>query len=95
MIFHRFARFSQPRHLKIALTRCAHKGTVPPVTTTYATRVNGNMDEQREDRIHVRVNAPEKRKFEKLAKSRHTDISELVRQLLHREADSKTSKAGG
>lgn len=46
------------------------------------------MDQQREARIAVRVSVPEKRKFEKMAKDRHTDISELIRQLLHREADS-------
>jgi hypothetical protein len=56
---------------------------------------NGNgAARQREARIFIRVNALEKRRFQKLAKSRHTDISELARQLLHREADSKTSEAG-
>lgn len=58
-------------------------------------RPNGNLvDQQREKRIHVRVSASEKLKFEKMAKARHTDLSEIVRQLLHREADSKTSRAG-
>jgi hypothetical protein len=51
------------------------------------------VDNQREARIHVRVSDTEKRKFEKMAKERHTDISELVRQLLHREADMKLSRA--
>jgi len=51
------------------------------------------VDDNREDRIHVRVSTPEKRKFEKMAKDRHTDISELVRQLLHREADAKLGRA--
>jgi hypothetical protein len=36
--------------------------------------------------LRVRVTAEEKAKFEKLAADRHTDISELARQLLHREA---------
>jgi hypothetical protein len=52
-----------------------------------------SVDDNREDRIHVRVSTPEKRKFEKMAKDRHTDISELVRQLLHREADAKLGRA--
>jgi hypothetical protein len=50
---------------------------------------NGGGEEQREERVFVRVSVREKRKFQRLAKSRHTDISELARQLLHREADSK------
>ena len=37
--------------------------------------------------IHVRVTVDEKAKFEKLASAKHTDISEIVRQLLHKEAD--------
>jgi len=52
------------------------------------------VDEQREARIFVRVSNGEKRKFMKLAKRRHTDVSELARQLLHREADTKTLEAG-
>ena len=49
---------------------------------------------ERESRIPVKVTVEEKRKFEKLAASRYTTVSELIRQLLHREADSKTSRAG-
>lgn len=52
------------------------------------------MDQQREKKIHLRVSAPEKRKFEKLAKNRHTNLSEIVRQLLHKEADSSASRQG-
>jgi hypothetical protein len=51
------------------------------------------MDQQRDERIHVRVNVAEKRKFEKLAKLRHTDLSEIVRQALHAEVD-RVAKAG-
>jgi hypothetical protein len=41
----------------------------------------------RTELIRVRVTAEERAKFEKLAASKHTDISQLTRQLLHREAD--------
>jgi hypothetical protein len=67
-------------------------------------RSNGNgADDQREDRIFVRVNAAEKKKFERLARFLHTDLSEIVRQTLHLKADqyllherlSKLKKAGG
>jgi hypothetical protein len=37
--------------------------------------------------LKVRITDEEKVKFEKLANSRHTDISEIVRQLLHKEAE--------
>ena len=37
--------------------------------------------------IRIRVNSDEKVKFDKLAASKHTDLSELARQLLHREAE--------
>lgn len=47
----------------------------------------------RPERIPVQVTAEEKRKFERLAKSRHTNLSELIRQLLHREADRKAEAA--
>lgn len=39
------------------------------------------------DYIQVRVTPDEKATFEKLAASRHTDISEIVRQLLHKESE--------
>lgn len=39
--------------------------------------------------ISVRVSEEERRKFLGLAASRHTDISELIRQLLHQAADAK------
>lgn len=51
------------------------------------------MDEFREERIVVMVTAPEKRKFEKMAKSRYTNLSEIIRQFLHAEADKKAVKA--
>ena len=41
----------------------------------------------RNDLIRLRVTPDEKVKFERLAASRHTDVAELVRQLLHKEAD--------
>lgn len=46
------------------------------------------LGEDRDLRLFIRVNKKEKDRFLKLAKARHTDISELVRQILHREADS-------
>lgn len=62
-------------------------------TTDRQQRATGTGgDDQREERVFVRVSVREKRKFQKLAKSRHTDISELARQLLHREADSKSER---
>jgi hypothetical protein len=42
----------------------------------------------------VKVTQAEKRKFLKLAKSRHVTLSELVSQLLHRELESRTRRAG-
>jgi len=51
-------------------------------------------DRQRDERLFVRVSVSEKRKFTRLAKRRHTDVSELARQLLHREADTKSLEAG-
>lgn len=48
---------------------------------------------ERKERIPVKVTSAEKRKFEKLAEQRHTTISELIRQLLHREADQKAQSA--
>ena len=44
---------------------------------------------ERSTRIPVKVTEAEKRKFEKLAESKYTSLSELIRQLLHREADSQ------
>jgi hypothetical protein len=40
--------------------------------------------------LRLRVTQEEKAKFEKLAAAKHTDISELARQLLHREAEQVT-----
>ena len=48
---------------------------------------------ERNARIPVKVTEAEKRKFERLAQSRHTTISELIRQLLHREADAQKGQA--
>lgn len=41
----------------------------------------------RDDFIRFRVTADEKVKFEKLAAAKHTNVAEVVRQLLHKEAD--------
>lgn len=43
--------------------------------------------EARKERIPVQVTADEKRRFERVANSRHTTVSELIRQLMHAEAD--------
>lgn len=48
---------------------------------------------ERNIRIPVQVTMAEKKKFEKLAEGRYTTLSELIRQLLHREAD--TSQQAG
>lgn len=53
--------------------------------------VTDEMKANREERIVVVVTGIEKRKFEKVAKERYMTISELVRQLLHREADTKAA----
>jgi len=45
----------------------------------------------REDRIFIRLSKDEKTKFEKLALERHTTVSELARQLLHKEAEKKAA----
>lgn len=39
--------------------------------------------------LQVKVTPEEKGLFRKLAETRHTDLSELIRQLLHREVDSQ------
>lgn len=41
---------------------------------------------------NVRVSADEKRRFEKLAESRHLSLGTLIRQLLHIEADKLETK---
>lgn len=51
------------------------------------------LEKLRVVRIVVLVTAPEKRMFKKMASERHTDLSELVRQLLHREADAQAERA--
>lgn len=64
--------------------------TLRNVSATQHQSPNGTIvDHKRKAQIHVKVSMPEKQKFEKMAKERHTDISELVRQLLHREADAQ------
>ncbi len=60
---------------------------------THSNHDENMADNLRTFTIRVRVTLPEKRKFEKLAEKRHTDISELMRQLLHKEADAV--KVGG
>ncbi len=71
-----------------------HKRILLFVNVTHTKQSKGSaVDQQRETRIVVRVSVIEKRKFEKMAKDRYTDISELIRQLLHREADMKAERA--
>ena len=62
-------------------------------TTTLKQSIGTEVDHQRDTRLVVRLTVVEKRKFEKMAKDRHTDISELTRQLLHKEADAQTERA--
>ena len=45
------------------------------------------------DYIQVKVKPEDKASFVALAESRHTDLSELVRQLLHREVESSQQAA--
>lgn len=53
----------------------------------------GNGVDKREVLLRVRINDEEKIKFEKLAEENYTSLSELIRQLLHREADTKLGRA--
>ena len=62
-------------------------------TSRISRKRDSKLDHERNLSIRVRVSAEEKEKFEQLAKGRHTDVSELVRQLLHKEADSSEGKA--
>lgn len=48
---------------------------------------------EREITIGFRVTESERKKFLRLAESRYMTISELARQLLHREADTEAGKA--
>lgn len=41
---------------------------------------------QKTDTVQFKLTPHEKTKFTKLAASLHTDLSELIRQLLHKEA---------
>jgi hypothetical protein len=43
--------------------------------------------------IQCKVAPEEKAQFKRLADARHTDLSELIRQLLHREVDSQKVQA--
>lgn len=71
---------------------CAQRYSAP-VSETNPKQQGNQVEELRESRIFVKVSEAEKRKFQKVAKDRHTDISELIRQLLHREADMKLGRA--
>lgn len=51
------------------------------------------MDHKRIIRMVVMISEPEKRKFQKMAKDRHTDLSELVRQLLHQASEAEGQAA--
>jgi len=51
------------------------------------------VQKPKSEQIHVKVSDVEKRKFERLAESRHMKLSELVRQILHREADIAKGQA--
>lgn len=42
--------------------------------------------------VPVRVTPEEKARFVKVAESRHTNLSELIRQMLHAEADKLDEK---
>ena len=64
---------------KIPLDKCGY------VRDTYGAMKT--KKQYRENVIRVRVTEDEKVKFEKLASAKHSDISEVIRQLLHREAD--------
>lgn len=60
---------------------------------TLQSKSNGSeVDLQRQERIVVRISTLERRMFEKAAKSRFTNLSELIRQLLHREVEEQTQK---
>ena len=61
------------------------------VTRSRAVQATNTEEDLKERKIRIPFMATEaeKRKFEKLAVSRYTTLSELIRQLLHREADSQ------
>lgn len=42
----------------------------------------------RDKKLTVNITEDEQEKFRKVAESKHTDLSELVRQLLHREYEA-------
>ena len=58
-----------------------------------ATTITMQPTERKTSVIAVRVTPAERRKFEKMAKERHTDISEFTRQLLHGAADAQSERA--
>jgi len=47
---------------------------------------------ERDIHLPVRVTAEEKLRFAKLAKAKHTNLSELIRLMLHAEADRELGK---
>lgn len=49
--------------------------------------------QERTSAVLVKVTEREKVTFMKVAEKRHTNLSELIRQLLHREAESQAQKA--
>lgn len=59
-------------------------------TKPHTENMKGKNRRFRQERIVVLVTPPEKEKFEKMAEERYTNLSELVRQILHREADVRT-----
>lgn len=48
------------------------------------------MRKNREKAIVVRVTEAERREFTKFAESRHTTVSELMRQLVHEKMEATT-----
>ena len=47
---------------------------------------------ERDTRVPVRVSQEEKRRFLKLAEAKHTNLSELIRLMLHAEADKELGR---
>lgn len=70
---------------------CPHCSLAP--VSHYTKEPTGNGVDKREVLLRVRINDEEKIKFEKLAEENYTSLSELIRQLLHREADTKLGRA--
>jgi hypothetical protein len=49
---------------------------------------------KRDDAVLVQVTSAEKKRFFRLARKRHTNLSEMIRQMLHQECDKLEAPTG-